>query len=228
MYGYGGFGRSIMPKFSTYINSFIENGGIYAIAGIRGGGEMGINWHKQASKNRKRQSFDDFNASLDFVIKNRISSPEKIAIIGASNGGLLINHSILNYSNKFKVAISMKGLSDMINYPNYNNGKYWINEYGNPKDNSMYEYLKSYSPLHNLKIVDNPNLKVLVVTGDKDDRVSPIHSYKFTYGLQEKNNKNVYLKVIKGVGHKLSKKTENELNSEIYGFIFYNMGLFSE
>ena len=225
MYSYGGFKRSILPKYSQYINSFIDNGGVYAIAGIRGGGEKGESWHTQAVKHKKKQSFYDFSACLDFVIQNKISNPKNIAIIGGSNGGLLINYSILNYSNKFNVAISMKGLSDMVNYPKYNNGKYWIKEYGNPKKRKMYNYLKSYSPLHNLNKIDNKELKVLVITGDKDDRVTPLHSYKFVYGLQSNNNKNIYLKIIKNVGHKLPKKKEYELQSEIYTFIFNNIGV---
>lgn len=225
MYAYGGFKNSITPKFNTHINSFIANGGVYAIAGVRGGGELGVKWHDQAIKKKKKQTFLDFKACLDFVIKNKISQPQKMAIMGSSNGGLLVNYSILNFSNKFKVAISMKGLSDMVNYPKYNKGKYWINEYGDPKNWSMHNYLKSYSPLHNLKKISNEALKVLVITGDKDDRVTPLHSYKFVYGLQQNENENVYLNVIKNVGHTMPIDKLNAMYTDVFKFIDYNLDL---
>lgn len=223
LYGYGGFKRTIMPDYSKFINFFIEHRGVYVIAGIRGGGEMGLNWHNMAIKNRKKQSFYDYNACLDYIIEKKISSPKKIAIMGSSNGGLLVNYSILEYSKKFNVAISMKGLSDMVNYNKYDFGKYWINEYGNPSKKDMKKYLKGYSPLHNLRTIDNQNLSVLFVTGNKDDRVSPIHTYKFTYGLQMTNNNDIYLNMIENVGHRLPKNRYSKLYSEIYAFIFYNL-----
>lgn len=224
LYAYGGFGRTITPEFSFYINSFIENGGVYAIAGVRGGGENGLNWHNKGKLLHKKNSFEDFNKCLDFIIDNAISEPSKMAILGASNGGLLVNYAINNFSDKFCVAVGLKGLSDMVDYVNYNNGYFWISEYGNPRSAIYRSYLRSYSPLHNISHLKNKELTVLLVTGDKDDRVSPFHSYKFAYGLEQVNN-NVYLNVIKNVGHKMDNENESKLNEEIFGILFNKLGV---
>lgn len=217
---YGGFGKTITPYYSENIIDFVNDGGIYCIAGIRGGGEMGNKWHREGMKLNKKNSFFDFEQCIDYIVNNKISSPKKIVILGSSNGGLLINHAINNYPEKFEVAISLKGLSDMVNYDKYNNGRFWINEYGNPNEKNTQQYLNEYSPLHNVKKRDDKT-KILIVTGDKDDRVNPLHSYKFACELQKKGYKNVYLKKIKDCGHKISDYKLRELNSDIFNFIEY-------
>ncbi|GGE09265.1 hypothetical protein GCM10010831_08540 [Psychroflexus salis] len=218
---YGGFNKSIQPSYSKYINSFVEKGGVFVIAGVRGGGENGINWHTSATLLNKKNSFYDFEKCLDYIIENKISTSDQIAIFGASNGGLIVNNAILKFSEKFSVAISMFGLADMLNYTKYNQPK-WYNEFGNPQNEKVKEYLKSYSPLHNLKKIENENLKILFITGDKDLRVSPFNSYKFVNGLQEFGNQ-AYLKVFQNVGHNFENGKLDELYTETYSFIFSNL-----
>ncbi|GGE35532.1 prolyl oligopeptidase family serine peptidase [Psychroflexus planctonicus] len=218
---YGGFKQSVMPAYSEHINLFVQNGGVYAIAGVRGGGENGISWHTSATLENKKNSFADFGKCLDFISEHKISKPKKIGIYGFSNGGLIINDAILNHSEKFKVAVSIFGLSDMVNFDKYDQPK-WYNEFGYPKNRSIKKYLKTYSPLHQLKKISNQNLEVLLITGDKDDRVSPFNSYKFVHGLQEFENE-AYLKVFQDVGHHFKGEKLNQLYDEAYSFMLYNL-----
>lgn len=218
---YGGFRKTLMPYYSSYINHFIEKGGVYVIAGVRGGGEKGIDWHSKATIQNKKNTFLDFENCLTYIGKH-ITNPDKIAIYGASNGGLVVNHAVVNYSEKFNVAVSMFGLSDMENYTSYDQPK-WINEFGNPSNKNIRKYLKSYSPLQNIDKLENKNLKLLLITGDKDKRVSPLNSYKFAYALLDEEN-DVYLKVFKDVGHGFTGAKLQDLYNEVYSFIFYHLG----
>lgn len=218
---YGGFRKTLMPYYSSYINHFIEKGGVYIIAGVRGGGEKGIDWHNKATILNKKNTFLDFENCLAYIGKY-ITSPDKIAIYGASNGGLIVNHAVVNYSEKFNVAVSMFGLSDMENYTSYDQPK-WINEFGNPSNKKIRKYLKSYSPLQNIDRLENKSLKLLLITGDKDKRVSPLNSYKFAYALSDVEI-DVYLKVFKDVGHGFTRDKLQDLYNEVYSFIFYHLG----
>ncbi len=218
---YGGFNSSVMPAYSSHINTFVKNGGIYAIAGVRGGGENGIEWHQSAILENKKNSFTDFEKCLDFISQEEISNPQQIAIYGFSNGGLIVNDAIINYSEKFDVAVNMFGLSDMLNFHKYNQPK-WYNEFGHPKNRSIKKYLATYSPLHHLKKLPNNELDLLFITGDKDDRVSPFNSYKFVHGLQEYKNE-AYLRVFKNVGHHFQGEKLEQLYNESFAFIYYNL-----
>lgn len=218
---YGGFNQSVMPAYSEHINLFVQNGGVYAIAGVRGGGENGLSWHTSAILENKKNSFIDFGKCLDFISEQNISSPEQIGIYGFSNGGLIINDAILNHSEKFKVGVSIFGLSDMVNFDKYDQPK-WYNEFGHPKNRTIKKYLKTYSPLHHLKKIPNQNLEILLITGDKDDRVSPFNSYKFVYGLEEFGNE-AYLKVFKDIGHHFKDEKLDQLYDEAYSFMLYHI-----
>lgn len=218
---YGGFNQSVMPAYSEHINLFVQNGGVYAIAGVRGGGENGLSWHTSAILENKKNSFIDFGKCLDFISEQNISSPEQIGIYGFSNGGLIINDAILNHSEKFKVGVSIFGLSDMVNFDKYDQPK-WYNEFGHPKNRTIKKYLKTYSPLHHLKKIPNQNLEILLITGDKDDRVSPFNSYKFVHGLEEFGNE-AYLKVFKDIGHHFKDEKLDQLYDEAYSFMLYHI-----
>jgi prolyl oligopeptidase len=216
LYGYGGFGLSIIPYYEPYIHNFVDNEGIYAVAGIRGGGEMGKEWHDKGKAMNKKESFHDFKFCLEQMVQEKYTTPKKIAIMGYSNGGLIMNNALINYPHLFNTAISINGLSDIVNYPKYDNRGY-SPEYFTSNRLKSYFYIKDYSPLQNVERIEN---NVLVVAGDKDDRVNPLHSYKFVKALQEQNSPNVFLYNIKNAGHgTLNVKKYHEVQREIFSFI---------
>ncbi|PQJ73135.1 prolyl oligopeptidase family serine peptidase [Polaribacter butkevichii] len=220
LYGYGGFKISSTPYYNPFIQYFIDNGGIYAIAGVKGGGEMGKEWHIKGKGLSKKESFNDFKRTLDYLIINKYSKPSKIAILGYSIGGLLINYSVINYSDKFNTAISINSISDVTNLHKYLKRGY-STEYGNSNQFETFNYQKEYSPLINAKKIES---NFLIVSGDKDDRVSPLHSYKFVKELQNKGSKNVYFYNMKNIGHgSQNVKQYYETQSEIYSFILYHL-----
>lgn len=229
LYGYGGFNVPLTPYFSSVRIPFIENGGIYAQASLRGGSEYGEDWHIAGTKMQKQNVFDDFISAGEWLIENKYTSKDYLAIVGGSNGGLLIGACMTQRPDLFKVCIPQVGVMDMLRYHKFTIGWNWAPDYGTSEDSKeMFEYLHAYSPLHNLR----PGTKypaTLVTTADHDDRVVPAHSFKFAATLQADNAANtptlirIDTKAGHGSGKPLSKQLEEQ--ADIYGFILYNMGL---
>ncbi len=229
LYGYGGFNISLNPGFSSSRIPFLESGGIYAQANLRGGGEYGEEWHQAGTKMRKQNVFDDFIAAAEWLIKNGYTGKDKIAIVGGSNGGLLVGACMTQRPDLFRVAVPQVGVMDMLRYHKFTIGWNWASDYGTSDDSKeMFEYLKSYSPLHNLKKgMRYP--ATLVTTADHDDRVVPAHSFKFAATLQECNDGThptlirIDSKAGHGAGKPMSKVLEEQ--ADIYGFIMHNLGM---
>ncbi|MDR0973602.1 MAG: prolyl oligopeptidase family serine peptidase [Prevotellaceae bacterium] len=229
LYGYGGFDISMTPSFSTSRIPFLENGGIYAQACLRGGGEYGEAWHLAGTKLHKQNVFDDFIAAAEYLIESNYTQTKKIAIVGGSNGGLLVGACMTQRPDLFGVCIPQVGVMDMLRYHKFTIGWNWASDYGTSEDNSeMFNYLYSYSPLHNL-VPNTAYPPTLVTTADHDDRVVPAHSFKFAARLQECNDGThptlirIDTKAGHGSGKPMSKVLEEQ--TDIYGFIMYNLGV---
>ncbi|MPT34009.1 MAG: S9 family peptidase, partial [Flavobacterium sp.] len=186
LYGYGGFNASLTPSFSISNAVWLENGGVYAVPNLRGGGEYGKKWHDAGTKLQKQNVFDDFIAAAEYLIANKYTSKDFLAIRGGSNGGLLVGATMTQRPDLMKVALPAVGVMDMLRYHTFTAGAGWAYDYGTAEDSKeMFDYLKGYSPVHNVKKgVQYP--ATLVTTGDHDDRVVPAHSFKFAAELQEK------------------------------------------
>ncbi len=228
LYGYGGFNIPLGPGFSAMRIPFLEQGGIYAQVNLRGGSEYGEEWHLAGTKMQKQNVFDDFIAAAEYLISEGYTSKEKLAIVGGSNGGLLVGACMTQRPDLFRVAIPEVGVMDMLRYHKFTIGWNWASDYGTSEDSKeMFEYLKGYSPLHNLK----PGTKypaTLVTTADHDDRVVPAHSFKFAATLQEcqAGDAPVLIRIDTKAGHgggkPLAKVLEEQ--ADIYSFILYNIG----
>ena len=227
LYAYGGFNVSINPSFSAARIAFLEQGGVFVVANIRGGGEYGEQWHKAGMFEKKQNVFDDFIGAADYLIKEKYTSPEKLAIQGGSNGGLLIGACMVQRPDLYKVCLPAVGVLDMLRYHKFTVGWGWAVEYGSSDSSSQFNYLIKYSPLHNLKSVSYP--ATMITTADHDDRVVPAHSFKFAATLQEKNTGTnpMLIRIDSKAGHGAGKPTSKviEEQADIYSFIFYNMGI---
>jgi len=229
LYAYGGFNIDLTPSFSISNIILMENGGVYAMANLRGGGEYGQDWHKAGMKMKKQNVFDDFIAAGEYLIEKKYTSSERLAIHGGSNGGLLIGACMTQRPELFKVALPAVGVLDMLRFHKFTVGWGWTPEYGSSEESKeMFEYLLGYSPLHNLKQgVDYP--ATMVTTADHDDRVVPAHSFKFVAELQKMNSgKNPTLIRIEtnaghGAGTPISKTIEQQADK--WAFMFYNMDI---
>ena len=228
LYGYGGFNISLFPSFSIANAVWMEQGGVYAVPNLRGGGEYGKEWHKAGTQQKKQNVFDDFIAAAEYLIEKNITSPDYLAIRGGSNGGLLVGATMTQRPELIKVALPAVGVLDMLRYHKFTAGAGWAYDYGTSEDSKeMFEYLKGYSPVHN--VTNGTNYPAtLITTADHDDRVVPAHSFKFAAELQEKQNGEnpVLIRVETNAGHgsgtPVSKRIEQY--SDIFGFTFYNMG----
>ena len=228
LYGYGGFNISIRPSFSVANAIWLEQGGIYAVPNLRGGGEYGKEWHKAGTQQKKQNVFNDFIAAAEFLIKNKFTNPEFLAIRGGSNGGLLVGATMTQRPELMKVALPAVGVLDMLRYHKFTAGAGWAYDYGTSEDSkAMFDYLKSYSPVHNVK-EDTNYPATLITTGDHDDRVVPAHSFKFAAQLQNKQNGEnpILIRIETNAGHgagtPVSKRIEQY--ADIFGFTLYNMG----
>ena len=229
LYGYGGFNISLPPGFSSSRIPFLEAGGIYAQANLRGGSEYGEAWHLAGTKMQKQHVFDDFIAAAEWLISEQYSSKEKMSIVGGSNGGLLVGACMTQRPDLFRVCVPEVGVMDMLRYHKFTIGWNWAPDYGTSEDSKeMFEYLRGYSPLHNLREgVSYP--ATLVTTADHDDRVVPAHSFKFAATLQacQAGSEPVLIRIDSKAGHgggkPLSKQLEEQ--ADIYGFIMYHTGM---
>ena len=229
LYGYGGFNISLMPTFGVANAVWLELGGVYAVPNLRGGGEYGKQWHDAGTKMQKQNVFDDFIAAAEYLIKEKYTSPQYLAIRGGSNGGLLVGATMLQRPDLFKVALPAVGVLDMLRYHTFTAGAGWAYDYGTSDDSKeMFEYLKGYSPLHNVKQgVAYP--ATLITTGDHDDRVVPAHSFKFAAELQAKQTGNnpILIRIETNAGHGAGTPVSKtiEQNADLQAFTLWNMGI---
>ncbi|KAA5531910.1 S9 family peptidase [Paenimyroides baculatum] len=229
LYAYGGFNVSLTPSFSVANAVWLENGGIYAVPNLRGGGEYGKKWHDAGTKMQKQNVFDDFIAAAEYLIKEKYTSSEKLAIRGGSNGGLLVGATMTQRPDLMKVALPAVGVLDMLRYHTFTAGAGWAYDYGTAEDSKeMFNYLKGYSPVHNVKAgVSYP--ATMVTTGDHDDRVVPAHSFKFAAELQDKNvgNNPMLIRIDVNAGHGAGKSVQQTINenADIQAFTLWNMGV---
>lgn len=228
LYGYGGFGVNLTPGFRISNIILLENGGIYAVPNIRGGGEYGLNWHQQGTKDKKQNVFDDFIAAANYLTENKYTSKEYLALEGGSNGGLLVGAVITQQPDICKVAFPAVGVLDMLRYHKFTAGAGWAYDYGTSAESrEMFDYLYKYSPLHNVKSANYP--ATLVTTADHDDRVVPAHSFKFAATLQkhQQGPDPVLIRIETKAGHGAGTSTKQLIDQQKdkWSFMFYNMGI---
>ncbi|WP_047548956.1 prolyl oligopeptidase family serine peptidase [Psychroserpens sp. Hel_I_66] len=228
LYGYGGFNISLTPSFSIANAVWMEQGGIYAVPNLRGGGEYGKAWHDAGTQLKKQNVFDDFIAAAEYLIAENYTSSDYLAIRGGSNGGLLVGATMTQRPDLMKVALPAVGVLDMLRYHTFTAGAGWAYDYGTADDNKeMFDYLKGYSPVHNVKEgVSYP--ATMVTTGDHDDRVVPAHSFKFAAELQDKQTGNnpTLIRIETDAGHGAGTPVTKTIEqyADIFGFTLYNMG----
>ena len=229
LYGYGGFNVSLTPSFSPVNALWLEQGGVYAVANIRGGGEYGKDWHNAGTKMQKQNVFDDFIAAAEYLKDKKYTSKKRLALRGGSNGGLLVGAVMTQRPDLFQVALPAVGVLDMLRYHTFTAGAGWAYDYGTSEQSKeMFEYIKAYSPLHNVKAgVEYP--ATMVTTGDHDDRVVPSHSFKFAAELQAKQagNNPTLIRIETNAGHGAGTPTSKviDLYADMFGFTLYNMGV---
>lgn len=228
LYGYGGFNISLTPGFSPTNLPFLENGGVYVVANLRGGGEFGEKWHKAGMLEKKQNVFDDFIAAAEYLIKTGYTSKDRLAIEGGSNGGLLVGACMTQRPDLFKVAFPAVGVLDMLRYQKFTIGWGWVVEYGSSDSAAQFPVLHKYSPLHNTK-KGTHYPATMVTTADHDDRVVPAHSFKFIAALQENHagSNPVLIHIGKKAGHGAGKPITKQLEEVAikWGFMLHNMGL---
>ncbi len=228
LYGYGGFNISLTPAFEIRRLLWLEQGGIYAVANIRGGGEYGEEWHMAGTLQNKQNVFDDFIAAAQFLINQNYTNPSLMVCQGGSNGGLLIGATINQAPELFRVAFPQVGVMDMLRYHKFTIGRYWATDYGTADDSEeMFQYLLSYSPLHNIANRNYPS--VLVTTADHDDRVVPAHSFKYAATLQNayKGSRPMLIRIDSQAGHGAGKPTSKIIEewADLYAFAFNELGI---
>jgi prolyl oligopeptidase len=229
LYGYGGFNISLTPSFSTSNIVLMENGGVFAVANLRGGGEYGEKWHSAGTKMNKQNVFNDFIAAAEYLIKEKYTSPSRLGIAGGSNGGLLVGATMCQRPDLVSVALPAVGVMDMLRYHKFTAGAGWAYDYGTSEDNAeMFNYLLAYSPVHALK-PGTAYPATMVTTADHDDRVVPAHSFKFAATLQacQGGDKPVLIRIEEKAGHGAGKPTSKiiEEQADKWSFFFWNTGV---
>jgi len=221
LYGYGGFNISLTPSFSISRLVWLEMGGVYAIANLRGGGEYGENWHQAGTKLKKQNVFDDFISAAEWLIEKRYTSPQKLAIMGGSNGGLLVGACMIQRPDLFAAVLPAVGVLDMLRFHKFTIGWAWCSDYGSPENSEEFQALYAYSPLHNLK-PGTAYPATLITTGDHDDRVVPAHSFKFASALQEHHigENPVLIRIETKAGHGAGKPTDKVIQEIADQFAF--------
>lgn len=230
VYGYGGFNITLYPGFSSNRMFLLENGFIYAQVNLRGGNEYGEEWHVAGTKMNKQNVFDDFISATEYLIKEGYTNKNMTVALGGSNGGLLIGACVNQRPDLFRVAIPEVGVMDMLRYHKFTIGWNWASDYGTSEDSKeMFEYLKAYSPLHNIKNDGTQYPAILVATADHDDRVVPAHSFKYAATLQAANtgDRPKIIRIDSNAGHGGGKPTAKVIDEyvDLYSFMFYNLGL---
>lgn len=225
LYAYGGFNQSMTPFFSTSRILLLENGGIFAMPNLRGGGEYGEEWHKGGMRDKKQNCFDDMIAAAEYLISEGYTSNQKLAIAGGSNGGLLVGACVNQRPELFGVALPDVGVMDMLRYHKFTVGWGWIPEYGSSDEEAMFPVLHAYSPYHNLK-AGTAYPATMVTTADHDDRVVPAHSFKYAARLQacQQSDKPVLIRIDTSAGHRAGKPTSKVIDeqADMWSFFFYN------
>lgn len=228
LYGYGGFDISLTPSYMLTSIPFIMRGGVFAIANLRGGGEFGKDWHEAGMKDRKQNVFDDFIAASEYLIKEKYTSSDRLAVMGGSNGGLLVAALMTQRPELVRAVVSRVPVTDMLRFHLHHGGRHWIPDYGDPDDPTMFEYLLGYSPYHNVK--DGERYPAtLVTTSDGDDRVHPLHAYKFAARVQEANASEhpILMRVEMQAGHSgayaISRSVEED--ADVWSFVFRELGM---
>lgn len=229
LYGYGGFNISLTPSFSSTRMVFLNNGGVLAVANLRGGGEYGDKWHKGGTKMNKQNVFDDCIAAAEFLVNQKYTNPGKLALQGGSNGGLLVGAVINQRPDLFKAALPAVGVMDMLRFQDFTIGWAWAGDYGRSDDSKeMFDYLYAYSPYHNLK-KGGKYPAVLVTTADHDDRVVPAHSFKYAARLQEYNagTEPTLIRIDTKAGHGAGKPTAKVIEeyTDVWAFLFDELGM---
>ncbi|MDX1444836.1 prolyl oligopeptidase family serine peptidase [Lishizhenia sp.] len=228
LYGYGGFNISLTPSFSITNAAWLDMGGVYAVANLRGGGEYGKKWHDAGTQMQKQNVFDDFIAAAEFLIDSKYTSSDYLAISGRSNGGLLVGATMTQRPNLMKVALPGVGVLDMLRYHTFTAGAGWAYDYGTSEQSEeMFNYLLNYSPVHNV-VKGSEYPATLITTGDHDDRVVPAHSFKFAAELQDKQSGEnpVLIRIETNAGHGAGTPVSKTIEqwADIYAFTLYNMG----
>ena len=225
LYAYGGFNVSLTPYFSASRMVLLENGGVFALPSLRGGGEYGEDWHQAGMLHKKQNVFDDFIAAAEYLIDNKYTSKEKLAVAGGSNGGLLVGAVMTQRPDLYAAAFPAVGVMDMLRYHKFTVGWGWVPEYGSSEDEEHFDNLLSYSPLHNL-VPGTSYPATMITTADHDDRVVPAHSFKFGARLQEchEGENPVILRIDVDAGHGAGKPTSKIIDEEAdrWSFFFYN------
>ena len=227
LYGYGGFNISEQPRFQASRLVWMEMGGVYASANLRGGGEYGEEWHRAGTKLHKQNVFDDFIAAAEYLIKNKYTRSQKLAITGASNGGLLVGAALTQRPDLFGAALPAVGVMDMLRFQRFTAGRFWTDDYGSSDNPEEFRALYAYSPYHNLKKTSYP--ATLVTTADHDDRVVPGHSFKFAAALQEDQTgpAPVLIRIETRAGHGSGKPITKQIDeiADQYAFLVANLGM---
>lgn len=228
LYGYGGFNESVQPRFSRPVQVFLEHGGVYVQAQLRGGGEFGEEWHRAGQLTQKQNTFDDFAGVAEDLVRRRVTNPSELAILGRSNGGLLVAAALTQHPELFRAAVAQVPLTDMLRYPRFLIGRLWVPEYGSPDKEPEFRALLAYSPYHHVRS-GVPYPATLITTAESDTRVDPLHARKFAAALQQATSSRepILLRTERSAGHgagmPLSKQVE-ELTS-VYTFLFAELGL---
>jgi len=233
LYGYGGFNISMQPNFSVTRLVWMQHlNGIFVLANIRGGGEYGEEWHQGGTKEKKQNVFDDFHAAAEYLVKENYTRPALISINGGSNGGLLVGACVNQRPELYGCAVAAVGVLDMLKYHKFTIGHFWVSDYGSSDSEEDFKYLIKYSPIHNVQ-KGKPYPALLLTTADHDDRVSPLHSFKFIAQLQLQLGNETYqknpllIRIEKKAGHGAGKPTTKVIaeNADGYAFVAHQLGL---